>query len=578
MTTPTGYNDIMMMNNLQNHATNIVQTGYPIVNIVIIMMITAFMSGLINFFASVNYLLVYRWIYDKCFYHFRSKKVCIEYEGIIIMNGEKIKVTLPNEILGVNAYITKNNEKFSRIRIIKEEADSTELSFVIEQCQNIELCEDLYLTTSQSYRASNDSKVIYNHYYMELSTRTHNMDYIHKKVDEWTNDVETFYRDRYIKDDKCFVYWFNDAEFPMCNMKYEQYAVDPARTFHNLHFDGKELFMRKIDSFLNEKDNYTRVGKPHTLGILLYGDPGCGKTSIIKALANYTDRFVQYIPLQKVKTNTEFRRLFCSKYINDFKVDMDKKIIVLEDIDCLSDIVLDRALEYKVNDGNNSSYESSIVSNYEDKKNTIIVSNDDMKRIEEDKQRKREKMEMMAMMKMMGNKTKSDPMDNDQLCLSEILNCIDGPYRQDGRIMIITTNYPDRLDRALIRSGRVDIKLRLSLCDDKIGNDIIKMYFPDAHPVVIPERKLSPADLVGMCFGNSSFKEFLNTSGLYTKDDQRALKPPVLKSLEYSPTENKMKAKNSENKINEDDVLLIKKIEEQKIIKKKCNKCHKKQL
>lgn len=572
----TGYNDYMMMNTLQTHATNTVQTGYPFLNILIIMMITALMSGLINIFATINYLLIARWFYEKFFYYFGSKRVCVEYEGIIIMNGEKIKVTLPNEILGINAYISKNNEKFSRIRIIKEEADSTELSFIIEQCQNVEIFDDIYLTTSQSYRASNDSKVVYNHYYMELSTRKHNMDYIMNKIEEWQNGVETFYRDRYIKDDKCFVYWFNDAEFPMCNMKYEQYAVDPSRTFNNLHFEGKELFMKKIDSFLNEKDNYTRVGKPHTLGILLYGDPGCGKTSIIKALANYTDRFVQYIPLQKVKTNTEFRRLFCSKYINDFKVDMDKKIIVLEDIDCLSDIVLDRALEYRTaNDisSGNISYDSS-VSNYESKKNTIIVSNEDMKRIEEDRQKKREKMEMLSMMKMMNNKNKADPAENDQLCLSEILNCIDGPYRQDGRMMVITTNYPDRLDRALIRSGRVDIKLRLSLCDDKIGNDIVKMYFHDAKSVVIPERKLSPADLVGMCFGNSSFNEFLKTSGLYTKDDPRALTPVLNNPLPLINKPLQIISKNTD-----EEQRIIKNIEQQKIIKpKQCGKCNKKKL
>jgi len=39
--------------------------------------------------------------------------------------------------------------------------------------------------------------------------------------------------------------------------------------------------MGKIDFFLNNKDWYDRKGIPYNLGIMLYGEPGCGKSMCI---------------------------------------------------------------------------------------------------------------------------------------------------------------------------------------------------------------------------------------------------------------------------------------------------------
>lgn len=50
---------------------------------------------------------------------------------------------------------------------------------------------------------------------------------------------------------------------------------------------------------------------------------------------------------------------------------------------------------------------------------------------------------------------------NQKVTMSGILNSIDGVTSPDGRILIMTTNHPDRLDPALIRAGRVDVRVNV---------------------------------------------------------------------------------------------------------------------
>ena len=47
----------------------------------------------------------------------------------------------------------------------------------------------------------------------------------------------------------------------------------------------------------------------------------------------------------------------------------------------------------------------------------------------------------------------------NRLTLSGLLNALDGVASTEGRIVFMTTNYLERLDKALIRPGRVDLKL-----------------------------------------------------------------------------------------------------------------------
>jgi chaperone BCS1 len=56
---------------------------------------------------------------------------------------------------------------------------------------------------------------------------------------------------------------------------------------------------------------------------------------------------------------------------------------------------------------------------------------------------------------------KSGRNTNSGISFSGLLNAIDGVAAQEGRIFFMTTNHVEKLDPALIRPGRCDVKVRL---------------------------------------------------------------------------------------------------------------------
>jgi len=54
------------------------------------------------------------------------------------------------------------------------------------------------------------------------------------------------------------------------------------------------------------------------------------------------------------------------------------------------------------------------------------------------------------------------------------LNVLDGILEIDGRMLIITTNYPEKIDEALLRPGRIDIKIELKEATSKIIKCILQ--------------------------------------------------------------------------------------------------------
>jgi ATP-dependent 26S proteasome regulatory subunit len=65
----------------------------------------------------------------------------------------------------------------------------------------------------------------------------------------------------------------------------------------------------------------------------------------------------------------------------------------------------------------------------------------------------------------------------NQLTLGFLLNLFDGILETPGRILILTTNNPEKIDSALIRPGRIDINLRLGYCSSEMVKAIYYNFY-----------------------------------------------------------------------------------------------------
>lgn len=76
--------------------------------------------------------------------------------------------------------------------------------------------------------------------------------------------------------------------------------------------------------------------------------------------------------------------------------------------------------------------------------------------------------------------------------LSGLLNTLDGVASPDGRVVMMTTNHVDRLDEALIRPGRVDLRVEFELAD----KDVISQMFSYVYRQ--PESGKGAVDIPGI--------------------------------------------------------------------------------
>ena len=97
------------------------------------------------------------------------------------------------------------------------------------------------------------------------------------------------------------------------------------QSFDNVFYPEKSDIVKRIDFFTNNKDWYKKRGIPYTMGFLFYGDPGCGKTSTIKAIANHTQRHIVSIPLNKIRTAKELLHGFYSSSMNYKEIPLNKR-------------------------------------------------------------------------------------------------------------------------------------------------------------------------------------------------------------------------------------------------------------
>ncbi len=186
-------------------------------------------------------------------------------------------------------------------------------------------------------------------------------------------------------------------------------------TFDNLFISNsiKKELDKNITKLLFDDDFYQKYSVPQKLSILLYGNPGCGKTSTYLAIANKYK-----LPIYIVK--------------NEMLNDKNKNII--HDIPNRSIIVFEEIDTYSI------------------KNRTETTDNEKEK-------------------------------DGDKsVNLQNFLELLDGYYTLPNKaIIILTTNYLDKMDPAIIRKGRIDQSIELENPNAESIVNIFQYHYPDIN-------------------------------------------------------------------------------------------------
>lgn len=95
--------------------------------------------------------------------------------------------------------------------------------------------------------------------------------------------------------------------------------------------------------------------------------------------------------------------------------------------------------------------------------------------------------------------------NNSSLSFSGFLNCLDGLGAPDDVVIFMTTNHPDKLDPAVMRPGRIDLKAEFKKPNKDVAAKYFLTFYPGADEAAaifgtsvggrIAERKVSMAQL-----------------------------------------------------------------------------------
>ncbi len=348
---------------------------------------------------------------------------------------------------------------------------------------------DKYVTVQvKKIELSADSELQYIEF--ECKSETYNLHQLHSFIQEIVKES------RIKKQNKLGsqLYYFNEHIKPLMKdsngsivyrnapdmMSFQMTKFFTTKTIHTIFGPEIETVKKRLDLFVNHPEWYSQKGIPYTFGLLIHGEPGCGKTSLCKAISHMTSRHIINLSLHQYTTKRQLHNLFFEERIqiekpggmNEFLIlPIDKRIYIIEDIDCMTDIVLDRKekVEYlqphSLEDySNNNGLQS--VSLDDDDSYTTLQPNEKVVEPKinsagyEDEKRKRMEENL-----------------DDKLTLSFLLNLLDGVLETPGRIIIMTTNYPEKLDKALVRPGRVDMNICFKKCTHTTILDMLVHFY-----------------------------------------------------------------------------------------------------
>lgn len=226
-----------------------------------------------------------------------------------------------------------------------------------------------------------------------------------------------------------------------------------------LDMEQKDNLISDVNEYLSPTSPqwYASRGIPLRRGYLFHGPPGTGKSSLCFALAGLFGREQSRNFLIMINANPYVVDIYVISLLEPTLTESDLQqlfnnlpkrcIVLLEDIDSAGLTRTDPA-EGKSED----EYDKIHANTHGVRRNAGRRSANE-----------------------------ADPTTTNGVSLSGLLNAIDGVASHEGRVLIMTSNFPEKLDHALIRPGRVDMQIGFTLATAlQIKEIFIKMYASDA--------------------------------------------------------------------------------------------------
>jgi hypothetical protein len=451
-----------------------------------------------------------------------SKKIWTKYG--------RYKNIISDEKLGLLYYISKRLHKFKDLydlvqdyRITTDysygqENDKLDTYYTISQNKKVEIFRNKYDYITAHIEEYEDNTNDGNKNIMQkMITDTlileSNMSL--EKINVFIKDAKKERQDNINNDPNRYIYTYLGEDEDK-NPMFEEELFVPYCKFNKLVGDIPKKIEHSFDFFISKKgkDWYAERNLPYQTTVLLYGQPGTGKSCIASAVATKYNLHIVRIKLSLIKTNYQFIKAFKNRVFNEKTLDYEHILYLFDELDTENNNILKKrhikgerttilsnyfTKQPTDNDTSNTSNTSNTLDNI-DNVDIINTQSTSLNKIVKKYNIKDNELEELKKMLIMG----PTQTISDALTLGTILEELNGINQMYGRKMFIISNHPEHLDPAILRPGRIDLQYELQHLTYCEIVELINIFFPDSEYTTyeketLQTKKITAAKLTNLC-------------------------------------------------------------------------------